>query len=290
MMMISNNTTIFKISFKRLSRLFVLLAGLFSIIFVSSVYADSANYSKDENSLIISEIDARELTPSYPYITIKIENHGAAVSTSSQFSLIAREFENPNPSANHPENFSLIQLGSFEIDPIQKNETVYLQIKIDSKHAAKLRNSPYGIMGELTAQGSGQPLSTAITFSFLDDTSMVSATALAFDSPHYTSGNLAPQIEESLKGVFEGSDINRDVLSIVLADDLGVNNTAMHFVYGGKYLPADQLFSGLPNHSGLLNNQLNEYDMGDGATLGGYLKWVRSATLNSKLSLSLIHI
>ena len=62
-----------------------------------------------------------------------------------------------------------------------------------------------------------------------------------------------------------------DRMAIVVSDGRGPHDTRVLFVQNGQSTPLD----GLPNAAGIVRDDLDEYDMADGATLGGLLKWAR---------------
>lgn len=64
-----------------------------------------------------------------------------------------------------------------------------------------------------------------------------------------------------------------DRMALVVLDGRGPHDTRVLFVQDGKSTP----LAGLPNAQGIVRDDLDEYDMADGATLGGLLKWARQS-------------
>ena len=92
---------------------------------------------------------------------------------------------------------------------------------------------------------------------------------LAFDNPSYSAGNLSPQLPETLKGIVAATSEATDKLAVVLADLDQDGDTHIMTVYDGEIT----YVNGLPGTDGVIDNELNEYAMSDGATLGGFLLW-----------------
>lgn len=112
----------------------------------------------------------------------------------------------------------------------------------------------------------------AAPFSAPRQIDLVAVYALAFDHPAFSDKNLAPQFPATLTGLINASVGAVDKLAVVLVDLGGVGDTRIVAVYNGR---ADYV-RGLPNSAAQLDPTLTEYDMGDGATLGGFLTWVRA--------------
>ena len=95
--------------------------------------------------------------------------------------------------------------------------------------------------------------------------------ALAFDNPSYSAGNLAPQFSATLDGILHATAADPTKLAVVLADLEEDGDTVIVVAQNGTA----QYIQGLPDQFGVLSADLNEYDMSDGATLGGFLLWAR---------------
>lgn len=94
---------------------------------------------------------------------------------------------------------------------------------------------------------------------------------LAFDNPSYSAGNLTPQLPETLKGIRAATRQDNRKLAVVLADLDQDGDTHIMTVYNGRITYLD----GLPDTLGVLDTDIREYDMSDGQTLGGFLRWTR---------------
>ena len=95
--------------------------------------------------------------------------------------------------------------------------------------------------------------------------------ALAFDHPSYSASNLAPQFSATIDGILSATIAAPTKLAVVLADLEQDGDTLIVVAQNG----VAQYIHGLPDQSGLLSTTINEYDMSDGATLGGFLLWAR---------------
>lgn len=91
--------------------------------------------------------------------------------------------------------------------------------------------------------------------------------ALAFDSD--LSGMVEPTIDE----IVAGSRANPDVVTVVIADQLGDDNTVIYVVENGMVTTVE----GLPNFDGILDTTLTEYDMTNGEQLGHAIRWARDS-------------
>ncbi|MGB0383990.1 MAG: FG-GAP-like repeat-containing protein [Ardenticatenaceae bacterium] len=93
--------------------------------------------------------------------------------------------------------------------------------------------------------------------------------AFAFDSPPAGAHNLEPQLPEAMQSIVEATLGASNKRAVVLIDLPELGNTHIRVVENG----VQTLISGLPDTDGGLSSALDEYDMADGATLGGFLKW-----------------
>lgn len=100
----------------------------------------------------------------------------------------------------------------------------------------------------------------------LATTPLLSIYLLALDN------DLALHEETLLSKLEAGTAGKYDRTAIVVIDGRGPHDTRVIFMRNGSSAPLD----GLPNAQGVVRDDLDEYDMADGATLGGLLKWART--------------
>ncbi|MBA3534642.1 MAG: hypothetical protein H0T73_22210, partial [Ardenticatenales bacterium] len=95
--------------------------------------------------------------------------------------------------------------------------------------------------------------------------------ALAYDNNPTSDSNLTPYYYATLDPIVEASRLNPNTLAIVLADLDHDGDTQIHRIRDGVMTPV----LGLPDTQGFLQPAIKEYNMTDGATLGGFLLWAR---------------
>ena len=71
--------------------------------------------------------------------------------------------------------------------------------------------------------------------------------------------------------IVAGTADKYDRTALIVIDSNGPHDTHVLFVRNGVAAPQ----MGLPNALGVISDSLDEYDMADGTTLGGFLKWAR---------------
>lgn len=74
-----------------------------------------------------------------------------------------------------------------------------------------------------------------------------------------------------IDNIVAGTAGKYDRTALIVVDSNGPHDTQVLFVRNGIATPQ----TGLPNRLGIISDSLDEYDMADGATLGGFLKWAR---------------
>ncbi len=94
---------------------------------------------------------------------------------------------------------------------------------------------------------------------------------LAFDNNPTSTANLTPQYQPTIQALLAATVGQPDKTALVLADLDGAGDTFILVIQNGQATP----IVGLPNADGNLETTLTEYDMSDGATLGGFIKWSR---------------
>ncbi|MFN8445014.1 MAG: hypothetical protein U0175_29780 [Caldilineaceae bacterium] len=95
--------------------------------------------------------------------------------------------------------------------------------------------------------------------------SLLAIYLLALDS------DLAVYEHELISNIEAGTVGKYDRMALVVVDGSGTNDTHIELIRAGSRTDVD----GLPNASGIIQDNLHEYDMSDGATLGGLLQWAR---------------
>ncbi|MFK7802966.1 MAG: clostripain-related cysteine peptidase [Anaerolineae bacterium] len=268
----------------------LILIGAAILLQPKGVFANPEDGLQD--GVAITNVDTSNLSPSNPIVTVWIKNHDLTQSHDSTLELSYLLF----PTTAHGKSWNNLKqlnfssefenLASIQIRSLGPGEVQAVDFPIRSNMVASLSRVPGIFMGELFSNVESTRLSHQIGFAFPKDISMIHTTALAFDNPNYAVGNLAPQIESTVNGIINGSEINQELFSIMLVDDFGEGDSQIYFVYSGMIIPARSIFGGLPDAGGNLSEAISEYDMGDGETLGGYLKWVRQVTNNQKLTFS----
>ena len=108
--------------------------------------------------------------------------------------------------------------------------------------------------------------------------------ALAFDQPMTSTMNLTPQYTETLKYLVQATVGHPDKTAVVLADLDGPADTHIRILHNGVITN----IIGLPDASGTLSPTLREYDMADGSTLGGFLRWARGEFQASTTTFSFV--
>ncbi|MFN8492021.1 MAG: cellulose binding domain-containing protein [Caldilineaceae bacterium] len=101
---------------------------------------------------------------------------------------------------------------------------------------------------------------------------------LALDS------DLAVYEADLLSNIQAGTSGQAGKVAVVLVDGNHAGDTHIVVVNNGVILP----IPGLPDANGALTTTLNEYDMADGATIGGFLKWARQTYAAPKTILTLV--
>lgn len=285
----SNLTTIRR--YRRSLTVFILLYTVFSFS-IQPISAEATSENDFTSGVSISTIDVSKLSPNNRIVTVWIENQDNTPSGELILDLNYLLF----PTSDHGKswhnlnqlNFSseLEGLAILQLQGLAPGEVRAVDISVRPDVVATLKRIPGIFIGEIYLADHSTLLSHQIGFAIPKEISMIHATALAFDNPNYAAGNLAPQIEETVSGIVEASELNTEVFSIILFDDFGESDTQVYFVYAGTIIPARSIILGLPDSNGKLLKEISEYDMGDGETLGGYLKWVRQTTDNHKLAFS----
>lgn len=74
-----------------------------------------------------------------------------------------------------------------------------------------------------------------------------------------------------LSNIRAGTVDKYDRMALVVIDGNGPHDTRIELIRAGEMAP----LGGLPNQQGIVHTDLDEYDMADGATLGGLLQWAR---------------
>lgn len=74
-----------------------------------------------------------------------------------------------------------------------------------------------------------------------------------------------------LNNIEAGTKGRADRMALVVIDGNGGHDTRVELIRAGERSP----LGGLPNQTGIVHTDLDEYDMADGATLGGVLQWAR---------------
>ncbi|MGB1250268.1 MAG: peroxidase family protein, partial [Candidatus Promineifilaceae bacterium] len=96
--------------------------------------------------------------------------------------------------------------------------------------------------------------------------------AISADNPPSHPANLTPLVIPALKAIREATINAPEKTAIVLIDRSSHNDTTILEIRNGQSTDISGL-AGLPNESGVLTNNLLEYDMTDGKQLGGFLRW-----------------
>lgn len=95
--------------------------------------------------------------------------------------------------------------------------------------------------------------------------------ALSFDNPPTLTNSLAPLLVETVSLLTGVTADNPNISVAIIADGGGFGDTLLYTASNGVATP----FAALPDSSGDLDATLTEYNMTDGATLGGFILWAR---------------
>ncbi len=96
--------------------------------------------------------------------------------------------------------------------------------------------------------------------------------ALSFDNPPEATNSLAALMDESVALLGAVTAANPNISVAILADGGRLDDTFVFTASNGD----TSAYNGLPDASGTLDPALTEYDMTDGAALGGYILWARN--------------
>jgi hypothetical protein len=100
---------------------------------------------------------------------------------------------------------------------------------------------------------------------------LLSLYALAYDNRPASAWDLTPHYATTLQSILLATVGHPEKLAVVLADLHGSGDTHIRLIQNGLITS----IIGLPNANGSLDPNLREYDMADGVTLGGFLRWAR---------------
>ena len=103
----------------------------------------------------------------------------------------------------------------------------------------------------------------------LGDFTVLAIYALAMDNNPLDSSNLSSNINPTIDSLIEATLAHPGKAALVLADGNRADDTEIYLIINGEVNP----ITGLPNLNGVRDIDLREYDMTDGATLGGFLRW-----------------
>jgi hypothetical protein len=95
--------------------------------------------------------------------------------------------------------------------------------------------------------------------------------ALAYDNPPTSTKNLSLYYDATIQALAAGSVGAEGKTAVVLADLDDEGDTHILLIHNGTV----QTINGLPDENGNLNQAISEYNMADGAMLGGFLQWAR---------------
>ena len=107
---------------------------------------------------------------------------------------------------------------------------------------------------------------------------------LAYDNKPGSAMDLTPHYATTLNSIALATVGHPEKLAVVLADLHGVGDTHIRVIANGTITT----IIGLPDTSGVLSPTLHEYDVADGATLGGFLRWARPQFPAAKTTFSYI--
>ncbi|MGB0386413.1 MAG: choice-of-anchor Q domain-containing protein, partial [Ardenticatenaceae bacterium] len=141
----------------------------------------------------------------------------------------------------------------------------------------------YDINGVTRPQGSGWDMG-AYEYQNSPSGSLLAIYALAFDTLPAT--DLSWAYSDVMKGLLAATANDANKRAIVLVDMPGADNTLVYELQGGNETLIST--SGLPDTSGNLSSAIHEYDMTDGATLGGFLLWARNTYSADKTTFSYV--
>ena len=114
--------------------------------------------------------------------------------------------------------------------------------------------------------------------------SLVAIFMLAYDNRPDSPMNLTPYYEATLTSITNATVNQPALTAIVLTDLAGPQNTHIRVIQNGLV----QTSIGLPDASGLLVSTLDEYDLTDGPSLGGFLIWAKQTYRAARYTLSYI--
>ncbi|MGB1253561.1 MAG: CARDB domain-containing protein [Candidatus Promineifilaceae bacterium] len=114
--------------------------------------------------------------------------------------------------------------------------------------------------------------------------SQVQIVVFAGDNQPTSPAHVGTKYRPMMDGIVEASRGLTHTLAVVLGDQTGADNTRIQLVQNGVV----STVVGLPDTTGVLTTTVTEYDMADGAQLGGFLRWTldnyTDATTNVTLS------
>ena len=96
---------------------------------------------------------------------------------------------------------------------------------------------------------------------------------LAYDNRPGSPMDLTPHYATTLNSLALATLGHPEKTAVVLADLHKVGDTHIRIVSNGVI----STVLGLPTSAGVLDLNLHEYDVADGVTLGGFLRWARAA-------------
>lgn len=107
---------------------------------------------------------------------------------------------------------------------------------------------------------------------------------LAFDNHSLSPVDLSPYEDPTISALIESSRNQSNLTVVVLIDSNGAADTRVYVIQEGMI----NLIQGLPDTNGNLSSSIGEYDMTDGATLGGFLLWARNTYPADRTSISFV--
>jgi Leucine-rich repeat (LRR) protein len=149
---------------------------------------------------------------------------------------------------------------SYLIDSLIPNTTYRIAIRTYTPAHSNNQNALWSDFSTpVTASTASAPIET------------INIYALALDNNPTDTCNLAGEYPEVQQTIAQATAGYPGKVAVILADLDGPQDTHIFIAQNGELIPV----TGLPDENGNLTTAIDEYDMSDGAALGGFLKWVR---------------
>ncbi|MGB0384969.1 MAG: fibronectin type III domain-containing protein [Ardenticatenaceae bacterium] len=165
---------------------------------------------------------------------------------------------------------------SWNLPTLAPNSTTSVQFVVTATET--ITNSDYGF----TADDGYSATGSEVVVTEVTQPALLAIYALAFDT--LPTNDLSWAYSDVMQGLRTATANDANKRAIVVVDMPGADNTLIYELEGGN----ETLISGLPDTSGDLSSAIHEYDMTDGATLGGFVLWARNMYPADKTTFSYV--